>query len=313
MASSLGISILVPEIQLLYKAKQTRPKDHADFELTLPRLRGSATTTMACDSTARLLSPNTPGSKRSKKRRAIFNLDSKRFLMYKFHAFYFDQASADGCLSRRRNEVYESILRDGRSPCVGSRVICPQASAQTTQQAYIWRNVKVGAADSFPGIVFSRVEKGLVYLRSDMGGCYRWDDSQKQWIPLQDPMAESSYFGGESIAPDPIDANTVYVAAGMYRSDPSAMLRSHDRGKTWDVFPVSFRMGGNEDGRGVGERLAIDPNDTSILFFGSRNDGLWRSTDSARDVDESRRFSHPRPWNAGRWAAVEYRIEFCGI
>ena len=67
-------------------------------------------------------------------------------------------------------------------------------------------------------------------------------------------MAVSSYFGGESIAPDPIDANTVYIAAGMYRTDPSAMLRSHDRGKTWDVFPVSFRMGGNEDGRGVGER-----------------------------------------------------------
>jgi xyloglucan-specific exo-beta-1,4-glucanase len=165
---------------------------------------------------------------------------------------------------------------------VGSRVICPQASAQTTQQAYIWRNVKVGAGGFIPGIVFSRVEKGLVYLRSDMGGCYRWDDSQKIWVPLQDPMAESSYFGGESIAPDPIDANTVYVAAGMYRSDPSAMLRSHDRGKTWDVFPVSFRMGGNEDGRSVGERLAIDPNETSILYFGSRNDGLWRSTDSAQ-------------------------------
>jgi xyloglucan-specific exo-beta-1,4-glucanase len=165
---------------------------------------------------------------------------------------------------------------------LASLAICADVFAQTAQQPYIWRNVKVGAGGFVPGIVFSRVEKGLVYLRSDMGGCYRWDNSQKQWIPLQDQMAESSYFGGESIAPDPIDANTVYIAAGMYRTDPSAMLRSHDRGKTWDVFPVSFRMGGNEDGRGVGERLAIDPNDHTILYFGSRNDGLWRSTDSAQ-------------------------------
>jgi hypothetical protein len=36
--SSLGIPILVPEIQLLFKAKQTRQKDRADFKLILPRL-----------------------------------------------------------------------------------------------------------------------------------------------------------------------------------------------------------------------------------------------------------------------------------
>jgi hypothetical protein len=38
-------------------------------------------------------------------------------------------------------------------------------------------------------------------------------------------------------------------------------------------------MGGNEDGRQNGERLAVDPNDGSILFFGSRRDGLWKSAD----------------------------------
>jgi len=165
---------------------------------------------------------------------------------------------------------------------LSSTLFCAVAAAQTPKATYIWRNVKVGAGGFIPGIVFSRLEKGLVYLRSDMGGCYRWENSQKQWVPLQDPMSESSYFGGESIGPDPIDPNTVYIAAGMYRTDPSAMLRSRDRGKTWNVFPVSFRMGGNEDGRGVGERLAIDPNDNTILFFGSRNDGLWRSADSAQ-------------------------------
>jgi xyloglucan-specific exo-beta-1,4-glucanase len=155
--------------------------------------------------------------------------------------------------------------------------------AQTDAERYVWRNVTIGAGGFIPGIVFSRVEKGLVYLRSDMGGCYRWDNAANIWIPLEDELPESSYMGGESIAPDPVDANVVYVAAGMYRGDPAAMLRSADRGKTWDVFPVSFRMGGNEDGRGVGERLAIDPNDTHILYFGSRHDGLMRSVDSARN------------------------------
>jgi photosystem II stability/assembly factor-like uncharacterized protein len=162
--------------------------------------------------------------------------------------------------------------------------------AQINSQPYTWKNVTVGGGGFIPGIVFSRVEKGLVYLRSDMGGFYRWDELQKIWIPLQDALAESSYQGGESIAPDPVDPNVVYCAAGMYYSDPAAMLRSRDRGKTWQIFPVPFKMGGNEDGRGMGERLAVDPNSTNILYFGSRHDGLKRSDDCAQTWSEAATF-----------------------
>jgi len=144
---------------------------------------------------------------------------------------------------------------------------------------YVWRSVKVGGGGFVPGIVFSRVEKGLAYLRSDMGGAYRWDARAAAWTPLQDDDPRSNDFGVESIAPDPVDANVVYAAVGTYRREPAVMLRSRDRGDSWERFPVSFRMGGNEPGRGIGERLAIDPNDTSVLYFGSRHDGLQRSRD----------------------------------
>jgi photosystem II stability/assembly factor-like uncharacterized protein len=40
-------------------------------------------------------------------------------------------------------------------------------------------------------------------------------------------------------------------------------------------------MGGNEDGRGNGERMSVDPNDGDILYLGTRNAGLWKSTDRA--------------------------------
>ncbi|WP_235983021.1 hypothetical protein [Sphingomonas albertensis] len=145
---------------------------------------------------------------------------------------------------------------------------------------YRWTNVKVGAGGYAPNIVFSPAERGLAYLRTDMGGAYRWDDRDRRWIPLQDGNATSSYMGIESIAPDPRDPDIVYMAAGMNAAQPAAILRSADRGRTWRITPVPFAMGGNEDGRGLGERLAIDPNQTRRLFFGSRHDGLWRSEDA---------------------------------
>lgn len=148
-----------------------------------------------------------------------------------------------------------------------------------TEAHYLWRNVVVGAGGFAPNIIFSRRVPGLAYLRTDMGGLYRWDRSSDQWTPLQDGMPQSSYFGIESVALDPIDPDVVYVAAGMYYRDNAAILRSHNRGKSWEVFPTPFRMGGNEDGRGVGERLAVDPQNRAVLYFGSRHDGLQRSTD----------------------------------
>lgn len=153
---------------------------------------------------------------------------------------------------------------------------------------YVWRNVVVGAGGFIPGIVFSPIERGLAYARSDMGGAYRFDAAAGRWAPLMDSSPLSGDFGIESIAADPVDPNIVHAVVGVHRGDPGAMLRSTDRGETWRRTDVPFRMGGNEDGRGLGERLAIDPNDNRILYFGSRHDGLQCSTDggaSWRKVD----------------------------
>jgi photosystem II stability/assembly factor-like uncharacterized protein len=176
-----------------------------------------------------------------------------------------------------------------------------------SQVPYQWKNVTVGAGGFAPNIIFSRVEKDLAYLRTDMGGAYRWDQTLERWLPLQDGMTESGYFGIESLAPDPKDANVVYVAAGMYRHEQAAILRSADRGRTWSATEVPFRMGGNENGRGMGERLAVDPNETSILYFGSRNDGLMHSTDRGASWSKVGSFPHaglgmrprPAPANGG--------------
>jgi len=158
--------------------------------------------------------------------------------------------------------------------------LTPAAARGPAPAPYRWTNVTVGGGGFAPGIVFSPVKRGLAYLRTDMGGAYRWEDRAGVWVPLMDGFAQGSFFGVESIAPDPVDADRVYAAVGMYTRDPAAILRSDDRGAHWTVVPVPFRMGGNEPGRGLGERLAVDPRHPRSLLFGSRHDGLWRSDDA---------------------------------
>lgn len=71
----------------------------------------------------------------------------------------------------------------------------------------------------------------------------------------------------------------------MYTSswDPNngAILRSSDSGTTWATTNLPFKVGGNMPGRGMGERIAIDPKLPSTIYFGARSGhGLWKSTDS---------------------------------
>lgn len=82
-------------------------------------------------------------------------------------------------------------------------------------QAYKWNNVKIGGGGGFvPGIVFNPSQKGLAFLRTDIGGAYRLntDDS---WTPLLDfaDSARWDYWGVDALATDPVDPNRLYLVS----------------------------------------------------------------------------------------------------
>src|SRR6185436_10004443 len=122
----------------------------------------------------------------------------------------------------------------------------------------------------------------------------------KRWIPLTDWIGWDDWnlTGIVSLASDPVNPNNLYLAAGTYTIDwtsqNGAILKSTDKGATWTVSMLPFKLGGNMPGRGCGERLAIDPNKNSILYLGAPSgQGLWKSTDSG--VTWSKVNSFPNP------------------
>ncbi|MFT4257697.1 MAG: cellulase [Pseudoxanthomonas sp.] len=158
------------------------------------------------------------------------------------------------------------------------------AAVASDPAPYLWRNAVIGGGGFVTGIAYHPRERGLAYARTDVGGAYRWDAAASRWVPLTDWIgdADDNLFGIESLALDPSDPSRVYLAAGTYMSEHAgngAILRSADRGASFERSDLPFKLGGNELARGNGERLAVDPNDGRILLFGSRRDGLWRSED----------------------------------
>ncbi|KAK0505873.1 hypothetical protein EDD18DRAFT_1372643 [Armillaria luteobubalina] len=154
-----------------------------------------------------------------------------------------------------------------------------------SSQTYNWKNVKIGGGGGFvPGIVFNPSEKGLAYARTDIGGAYKLN-SDDTWTPLLDfaDDARWNYWGVDALATDPVETNRLYLATGMYTNswDPNdgQILISTDYGSTFTPSSLPFKVGGNMPGRGMGERLVVDPNNNAILFFGARSgNGLYKST-----------------------------------
>lgn len=172
--------------------------------------------------------------------------------------------------------------------------------AAIAADSYTWKNARIDGGGFVPGIVFNRTEKDLAYARTDIGGAYRWQEESHTWTPLLDHVGwdDWGHTGVVSVASDPVEPDRVYAAVGTYTNDwdptNGAVLRSADRGASWEKTDLPFKLGGNMPGRGMGERLAVDPHDNDVLYLGAPSGhGLWRSTDAGVTWSEVTAFPNP--------------------
>ncbi len=158
------------------------------------------------------------------------------------------------------------------------------SSAETAVAPWNYGQVYVGGGGFVTG-VFSTCEEGVYYARTDVGGAYRWDDKTQQWKCLSYWISEDDVglMGVSALAVDPNDAANVVMLAGTeyFSGGKTCILKSTDYGETFTVVDVTglIKTHGNCMGRGNGERLAIDPNNTDIMFAGGNTGGMIKSTD----------------------------------
>ncbi|WP_240472938.1 fibronectin type III domain-containing protein [Paenibacillus sanguinis] len=161
--------------------------------------------------------------------------------------------------------------------------------AVNSTDPYEWGSVAIGGGGYVTGIIAHPAEKDLVYIRTDVGGIFRWQEEEKTWNQLIGfaDRSESNLYGGESIALDPQNPEVLYAALGKQDYwTPSDIFKSTDRGETWTATGLRnngsyVKMAANGAQRTAGERLAVDPNNSDIVYFGSRYDGLFRTEEGA--------------------------------
>lgn len=149
---------------------------------------------------------------------------------------------------------------------------------------YRWEPMKIGGGGWVVGMDIHPTATGPKYVRTDVSGAYRWEPSSSSWKQIvtaeslpREYVAYGKYTGVDSLVSAPNGPDIAYMAyAGQ-------IFRSTNRGEQW--LPTSFAansvaMEPNGHGRQEGERLAVDPQNSNIVYFGSVGDGLWRTKDA---------------------------------
>jgi len=153
-------------------------------------------------------------------------------------------------------------------------------------QKHSWKSVDTGGTGFVPGFCYSKTEKDVLYARTDVGGAYKWDETNQSWNRITDWITETEWplMGIQAMCIDPKKPERVYMMGGLYINPPSCIMRSDDYGKTFKRFVTPFQISGVASPSG--ERLCIDPNNTAVLYCGTYKNGLWKSADNGETWTE---------------------------
>lgn len=196
-----------------------------------------------------------------------------------------------GCKASRWSNVVVLLAIAGfvlASGQVGAST--PGASASATEAAPAPRNtkfkpVKTGAGGFVTGISFSDDGETRV-IRTDGFGGYRWANGawrlnvSSSSLPRAD-VEPGLGSGVLATAVAPSLSSRVYMAFdhGLFRSD--------DGSKTWRKVLAGPSTAPNDDFRTWGSRLAVDPVDPDVVFYGTQLDGLVVSRDGGDSWERS--------------------------
>lgn len=159
-----------------------------------------------------------------------------------------------------------------------------------TAMSYEWNSYQIHAYGFTTGIFVHPKNPEVVWVRTDVGGVYKLDLESDKWVCKTDFISGYNENGDsmwyhqptEAFAFDPNDENTVYIAVGssQFAADfKGAIYKTTDGGESWKMLGLRKVFYGSHPARMYGELLAVDPNNSNVIYCGTYYEGVWRSED----------------------------------
>ena len=177
---------------------------------------------------------------------------------------------------------------------------------------YKYNNIPIHGGGYVTGFAFHSKQQGCMYIRTDIGGVYRYNIKTDEYESLADHIKHTD--PGESfpiaIALDEKVPNRLYIVCGVSRNLHGLLCVSNDRGNTFTYREIPCMADGNWGGRSAGSRLIVDPQDSDTLFYASQRNGLFVSHDLG--LTWNRRDINGENWLTFVWISPNRSIMIVG-
>ena len=152
------------------------------------------------------------------------------------------------------------------------------------KEKYIYKNAPIPGGGYVTAFLFDEKNPESLYLRTDIGGAYRFDRKEERWVSLIDHVTMEDLRETYPIALAVGESGTgtgrsLYIVSGTWRGQNAKLSVTDDDGKTFRHYELPFTAHGNLNGRGTGRHLIVDRRDSSVLYYSSQTQGLWKSAD----------------------------------
>lgn len=152
----------------------------------------------------------------------------------------------------------------------------PVVPAPTTTRTD-WRLLRIGAGGFVTGLDIA--DDGTRVAWCDTYGAYVWPKSASEWkLVLTTNSLPAGEWGHEigtqmgvyAMAISPTDSNRIYMAFNGF------IFKSVDKGATFTKTALAkTEMNPNDEFRTLGRRIAVDPANPDVVYFGTPKNGLW--------------------------------------
>lgn len=150
---------------------------------------------------------------------------------------------------------------------------------------YQYKNLPIPGGGYVTGFLFHPKKENLLYIRTDIGGSYRYLYEENKWTSLTESvdMFDLSETYPIALAIDEAKPERLFVVSGVNpggdESIKGKFSLSDDYGKTYIHKQLPCAVHGNWNGRGTGLRLLKDKANANGLYFASQKEGLFYSPD----------------------------------
>lgn len=155
---------------------------------------------------------------------------------------------------------------------------CDQKAGLSKVEEYNWRNLTIGGGGYVTGIYIHPGNSDLVYIRTDVGGAFRYDSDKGKMQQLLNwaKVEDANLYGVYGMALDPLNENHVFLAAGRYPfAEPADVFESFDKGETFLPLALNKPMGANKHPEKLGDKLVLNPFNNNELWCATYGEGLW--------------------------------------